>query len=125
YRGALPPLEASDLREAGVLARDERAEHRRRDARHLEGRTVLEVLRGQGEAHVDRVHVARAELRQERPRRARDDGILGLPTALPEEVFLVDDLRARPAELEVGEADLPLVLGAKPRGRAEERRRAG
>src|SRR2546421_547163 len=32
---------------------------------------------------------------------------------------------ARPAELEVGESDLPLVLGAKPRRRREERRRAG
>src|SRR5207244_3173410 len=104
-----------DLGESGILARDDGAEHRGRHARDPERHAVLERLGGEGEAHVDRVHVLRSELVEERPGRARHDRVLGLPAALAEQVLLVDDLRRRPAELEVGEADLARPLGPRPR----------
>src|SRR3989475_12833847 len=66
-RGDLPPFEVLDPGEPGVLARDDGAEHRGRHARDLERHAVLERLGGEGEAHVDRVHVLRRELVEERP----------------------------------------------------------
>jgi len=122
-RGDLPPFEVLDLGESGILARDDGAEHRGRHARDPERHAVLERLGGEGEAHVDRVHVLRSELIEERPGRARHDRVLGLPAALAEQVLLVDDLRRRPAELEVGEADLALSLGPQPRGATQRGRR--
>jgi hypothetical protein len=122
-RRHLPALEVLDLREPGVLARDDRAQHGRRDAGHLERHAVLERLRRQREAHVDRVHVLRRELREQGTRRAGHDRVLGLPAVLREQVFLVDDLGAGPAELEVRQLHAAFALRARDGGRTDDRGR--
>src|SRR4029450_9785947 len=94
--------------EPRVLARDDRAEHGGRHPGDPERHLVLEHLGGERERHVDRIDVARGERVDQGRRRPRHHDVLGLPAALAEEVLLVDDLARRPAELEVGEADLPL-----------------
>src|SRR3989449_3161335 len=67
----------------------------------------------------------RSELVQQRPGRAGHDGVLGLPAALAEQIFLVDDLGRRPAELEIGEADGALALRGEGRGTERGRGRRG
>src|SRR3972149_3738467 len=72
-----------------------------------------------GEAHVVGAQVLRGGLVQRAPRPPRHDRVLGRPPVLAEEVLLVDDLGRRPAELEVGQPDLALALGAEDRGAAQ------
>ena len=67
-----------------------------------------------------------AKVFDETRRRARHDGVLGLPSSLAEEILLVDDLARRPAELEVREAHLAFPLRATgTRGKAAGQRGAG
>src|SRR5439155_12638739 len=104
-------------------------EHRRRHPRHLEGDLVLEHLGGEGERHVDGIDVPGGKGVDEAGGRARHDRVLGLPPALAQEVLLVDDLARGPAELEIGEADVPFrplrALSRREPRPAAPRERAG
>src|SRR5262249_26278266 len=109
-RRDLPALQILDLREPGVLARDDGPEHGGGHAGDLERHAVLERLGGEREAHVDGVDVLGGELVQERAGRTGDDRVLGGPAVLAEQFLLVNDLGYRPPELQIRDPYLPLAL---------------